>query len=337
MSDSLSPAKDMQPELQRQVLSAVASPSLEEMQSAVAEALSLPVQRLRLLPLKGAPYRRPAYAGVKQVIQIDGVPRYCVKWHYQASLACPIAEFGGRGALFTRLTGLRTPLFVALARCAEQIGFIEEYVDDAPTLASLLSKRVMELAQVSVILQQIFDRMLQAQPLADSAEASDRAACKRALRWVGEGSSDYASLCHLVENDATLFEPKTRLIHQDLLPTNLLVPNSGAKQVVIDFEHCVPSTMPWYAAWRLGWFYGVQLPEAGSDSTGLCKDRNRLAQLRLLSTALEVERQFTVLEPGRFLQDWNLAWKQALLLGREGTPGALSESKRIETILISPS
>lgn len=289
--------------------------------AAVAERLSLPVSRVTLHSLSDAGFRTGPWHAPRERIAVDGEPRYCLRW-LAKDHPVGASTLATLPALFSRATRLRTPLFIARVPLNDWCGLLEEWIA-ADTLSSLHQQGHFSALELESRVGQAWSAMLGA-PAADcDARPQDRQRCREALRWVGEGSADYPELLRFVDTAGdALFSPVTRLIHEDLVPSNLLSLPAGL-EAVVDFEHCRYSSIPWYAAWRLHWFAGIPIP--GEPAPG--------SVLHRFAILLEVERQHAVLTPARFLHDWRIAWRQALLSGREGVPGAPSELARIEQIL----
>jgi len=293
--------------------------------AAVADRLALPVTRVTLHALPDAGLRTGPWHAPRERIDVDGEPRYCLRW-LAKDHPVGASTLATLPALFSRATRLRTPLFIARVPLLDWCGLLEEWIV-AETFSSLHQKGHFSALELESRVGQAWSAMLAA-PAADyDARPADRQRCRDALRWVGEGSADYRELLRLVDEAGdALFSPVTRLIHEDLVPSNLLALAAGL-EAVVDFEHCRYSSIPWYAAWRLHWFAGIHIP--GEPAPG--------SVLHRFAILLEVERQHAVLTPARFLHDWRIAWRQALLSGREGVPGAASELARIEqTVLGSP-
>ncbi len=296
--------------------------SLPSRLAALGAALGLPPLRLSLETFPSKPWRSARHATLRELLRVDGEPRYSVKW-YARDHPRPFAELAGTSAAFGRATGLRTPVFVARADLPAAVGLVEEWIPGARDLASALAAGAVEPSHAETLLTELHLAMQAAPALATDSLAEDRRRCLQALVWLGEGSADFAPLRDWLLGPYAPFSPVTRLLHEDLLPCNVLLTSPG-RAVLVDFDHCLPSRMPWYAAWRLGWF-SSSLPVPSVSAGGVLADQ----RVRLLCVALEVERQFSVLERTRFLHDWKSAWCRELLQGREAVPGAAAESRRL--------
>ncbi len=279
-------------------------------------------ERLALECFPSKPWRKACHATLRQLLRVDGEPRYSVKW-YARDHPRPFAELAGMSAAFQRTTGFRTPVFIARAEMPAALALVEEWIPGARDVSSALDAGLLAPEQAESLMTELHLGMLAAPVLEADSLAADRLRCLRALSWLGEGSADFSPLRDWLSGPLAPFSPATRLPHEDLLPGNVLLLPSG-RPVLVDFDHCLPSRMPWYAAWRLGWF-SSSLPVPAISSAGVLAD----PRIRLLCVALEVERQFSVLEHARFLHDWKSAWCRKLLQGRESVPGAAAEARRL--------
>jgi GT2 family glycosyltransferase len=281
------------------------NPAIAECLPAVARALDLPVSRLTLrqeIPPAG---RRSSYSATRQRIEVDGEPVYSVKW-YPPDYHRSVDDIIATSARLARDLGLRIPRFVAKVSIGETHGIIEEHLRDAPSLQLLRDKGELGPEAVIGILRPIFQRFVEHRFPAAGQIEKDRARCLQALRWIGTGTAVHRELERIIRETDVLFDSSACLIQEDLVPSNVLMAGSR-KPVLIDFDHCHTTTMPWFAAWRAAHAGGLPRFFWRPDW-----DKAGPANLFALCGALEVELQFSALEPARFFVDRDQNWQSQL-------------------------
>jgi len=268
----------------------------------VAAELRLAPARLGLRAEPGSGGRRRGAATLRRVAEVDGEPMYSIKL-YPEGFRRPIDEIIAVAEGLSRDLGVRTPKFVARIRAPGFDGIVEEYLGDAPTLQQMLDAGEVGEAIVLGILKSFFEAFAARTYPAEGVRDRDRDRCRRALRWHGEGTALHAHLSRIVAECEELYSPGAWLVHEDLTPSNVVM--VGRRQpVLVDFDSCRLTTIPWYAAWR------------ASHAGGLPRfywlaewERPGLVNVFDLCGALETELQFETLEPAQFAMDRDRVWR----------------------------
>lgn len=275
---------------------------LTSLREIVAAELRLDPARLNLRAGSGARGRRRGAATLRWVAEVDGEPRYSIKL-YPEGFRRPVDEIIEVAERLSRELGIRTPRFVAKIRAPGLVGIVEEFVGGAPTLQQLRDSGAMGEEAVLAVLRSFFEKFMSRTFPAGEVRERDRSRCLHALRWHGEGTELHRDLARLVAECEALFTTEACLVHEDLVASNVLMP-PGGDPILVDFDSCCLTTMPWYAAWRAAHVAGLPrffwLPEWRRAG-----ERN----LFNLCSALETELQFTVLDPERFALDRDRGWR----------------------------
>jgi GT2 family glycosyltransferase len=294
---------------------------LDSLRGIVAAELHLAPERLRLRAGPEAKGRSRGAATVRWIAEVDGEARYSIKL-YPEGFRRPVDEIIDAAGALSRDLGVRTPKFVARIRAPGFDGIVEEFLGDAPTLQEMLVLGEVGEDFVAGILTSYFEKFSARRFPAGTVLERDRSRCLAALRWRGEGTALHKHLSRVVKENNGLFSPDAWLVHEDLIPSNVVMVDRR-EPVLVDFDSCCLTTIPWFAAWRAS--HASKLPRFFWLAEW---DRPGLVNVFDLCGALETELQCETLEPAQFALDREKAFQNGVdrpsgevPAGQEEAPG----------------
>jgi len=275
--------------------------NIPDCRSALASLLQVDIARLSVEQGTPAANRRQGRSTRRDTVNVDGVPTYSVKW-YPSDHDRKLDEIAGLQTVMREQVSIRTPIVVGELHVGSFRGLVEEWVGNLQTLADALSIGRIQPEDGQVLVESLFKTLCSREFPDGGVRERDRARCIDALKWAGQETEEYQTLRAWVENELPPTPAKTVLIHEDLIPQNIFIDTEG-QPLLVDFDLCHYTTIPWFAVWRNAHLTGSPRrfwPTEWASS--------RPDLLFRMCSLLETQLQSEVLDPVQFVVDRDKGW-----------------------------